>query len=67
VELKPFVAEEVNPDQVKALVDAFGRQQVPTVDDLPTLEGWNTERWSHTLPIGACRWEPIRLGAIWPR
>jgi hypothetical protein len=42
VELKPFVVEEVNPDQVKCLVDAFGLPQVPTVDDLPALEGWKT-------------------------
>jgi hypothetical protein len=40
VELKPFTVEEVNPDQVKALVDAFGLPQVPTVDDLPALQGW---------------------------
>jgi hypothetical protein len=40
VALKPFVVEEVNPDQVKALVDAFGLPDVPTVDDLPALDGW---------------------------
>ncbi len=40
VELKPFVVEEVNPDQVQALVDAFGLPQVSTVDDLPALQGW---------------------------
>jgi SAM-dependent methyltransferase len=40
LELKPFVVEEVNPDQVQALVDAFGLPQVPTVDDLPALQGW---------------------------
>ena len=40
VALKPFVVEEVNPDQVKALVDAFGLPEVPTVDSLPELEGW---------------------------
>jgi hypothetical protein len=44
VELKPFVVEEVNPDQVKCLVDAFGLPQVPTVDDLPVLEGWPSLR-----------------------
>jgi hypothetical protein len=39
-ELRPFVVEEVNPDQVKALVDAFGLPQVPTVDDLPSMVSW---------------------------
>ena len=43
VELKPFSVEEVNPEAVKALVDAFGLPQVPTVDDLPALAGWTKQ------------------------
>ncbi len=56
VELKPFVVEEVHPDQVKALVDAFGLPQVPTVDDLP---GASTTAWSPT-------WWPASGSTGWP-
>ena len=42
VPLKPFVVEEVNPEAVRALVNAFGLPQVPTVDDRPEMPGWET-------------------------
>jgi hypothetical protein len=64
VELKPFVVEEVNPDQVKALVDAFGLPQVPTVDDLPALQGWTNrlERFmdAHEEAAGGRRLYPTQ-------
>ena len=64
IELKPFVVEEVNPDQVKALVDAFGLPQVPTVDDLPAMSAWKArlERFmaAHQAAAGGRRLYPLQ-------
>ncbi len=60
IEMKPFTVEEVNPDQVQTLVDAFGLPQVPTVDDLPALKGW-TNRLNRFMDEHEARTKGRRL------
>ena len=66
--LQPLTVEEINPDQVKALVDAFGLPQVPTVEDLPDLKGWERklERFmdAHARAAGGRRLYPTQAGDV---
>ncbi|MFZ5915605.1 MAG: helicase-related protein [Chloroflexota bacterium] len=40
---RTFTVREVDAGQVKALIDAFGLPEVPTVDDLPDFSRWAAE------------------------
>ena len=68
IELKPFVVEEINPDAIKALVEAFGLPEVPTVEDLPELAGWETRlaRFmdAHQAAAGGKRLYPVQAADV---
>jgi len=62
--LPPFTVSEVEPQKVKAVVDAFGLPEVKTVDDTPDLIAWKnrlvTFMDQHQEAAGGRRLYPIQ-------